>query len=429
MASAENTKPLNVAVIGGGIGGLCMAIGLLHHPHIRVQIYEAAHKFSEIGAGVSFGPNAQKALRLIGDSTEQAFLRQATHNMTKEMKNVFIEYRFGMGPRDGEIIAAPRNETGQSSVHRAKFLEEFVALIPKEIAHFGKRLDKLQEDKDGVKLHFKDGTTAEADCVIGCDGVHSVIRTHLLGEDHPAVNPKFSGSVAYRGLIPMKEAIEAVGERFAANSYNYCGNGGCVNTYPVDFGEIMNVVAINSTYDHWDGPWVQKAEYSKIEKEFSAWGPHVRKIVSLLDRPETAAWSMWDHPPAPTFYRGKIVMLGDAAHATTPFQGQGAGQAIEDAFVLESLFAKVDTPEKATMAFQAYDRIRRPRSQRVVQTSREAGELCALRLPNVMDSPEALKENIEWRMDWMWHRDIASERDEAMIIYNKLLAGEKLDYY
>ena len=201
MASEIQDKPIDVAIVGGGMGGLCLAIGLLKHSNVRVNIYEAVHQFSEIGAGVAFGPNAQRALKLIGPGTEQAYLRQVTHNIWKECRNTFFEYRYGMGPNAGELIAAPKNETGQSTVHRAKFLEEFVALVPKEIAHFGRRLETV-EDKGphGVKLSFKDGTTVCADCVIGADGVHSVIREYLLGKDHPATNPTFTGSVAYRGM-------------------------------------------------------------------------------------------------------------------------------------------------------------------------------------------------------------------------------------
>lgn len=95
---------------------------MLNYPHLDVQIYEAAHKFSEIGAGVAFGPNAQRALRLIGPKLEQAYLRQATHNLWENQSNTWFEYEYGMRPRAGEKIAAPMNETGQSTVHRAKFL-------------------------------------------------------------------------------------------------------------------------------------------------------------------------------------------------------------------------------------------------------------------------------------------------------------------
>ena len=419
------TKKINVAVVGGGMGGLSVAIGLLKVPHVRVQIYEAAHKFSEIGAGVAFGPNAQKALHLIGQETEDAYLAEATHNQWPELRNTWFEYRYGMGEKEGQLIAAPTNETGQSTVHRAKFLDKFVNLIPESVANFGKRLISLDEpdDESPITLHFKDGTTATADCVIGADGVHSAVRRHLLGEDHPALNATFTGSVAYRGLIPMETAIDSIGARLAQNSFIFVGHGGCIMIYPIDFGKTMNIVAINSSYKSWDGPWVQKADYAKIESEFSGWGTDANKIIKLLDNPDTAAWSMWDHPRAPTYCHGRIAMMGDAAHASTPFQGQGAGQAIEDAYVLVSVLEAVKDLEKLPLAFKAYDRIRRPRSQMVCKTSREAGELCALRLHGVEDDAEAFKENINWRMDWMWHRDIAGEKVEALGVLEKLSNG------
>lgn len=199
MDKKPEKETINVAVVGGGMGGLCLAIGLLKYPHIRVQIYEAAHKFSEVGAGVAFGPNAQRALRLIGPKTEEAYLRQCTHNMWEEMKNVFAEFRYGSGLRQEELITVVKNETGQCTVHRAHFLDEFVALVPKEICHFGKRLRKIDESAAGVHLEFEDGSSADADCVVGYDGVHSIVRDHLLGADHPKTKPQFTGSVAYRG--------------------------------------------------------------------------------------------------------------------------------------------------------------------------------------------------------------------------------------
>ena len=166
---------------------------------------------------------------------------------------------------------------------------------------------------------------------------------------------------------------------------------------------------------------MQKAQYAKIAEDFSGWGGHAQKIIKLLDRPETSAWSMWDHLPASTYCHGRVAMIGDAAHASTPFQGQGAGQAIEDAFDLSTLFKEVQSPEQISLAFRAYDRIRRPRSQRVCRTSRENGELVALRLPGVKDDAESIKDNIDWRMDWIWHRDVKGEADEALNIFHNLL--------
>lgn len=199
MATQTRNNRISVAVIGGGIGGLTIARGLLKHTHLDVQIYEAAHKFSEIGAGVAIGPNARRAMHSIDPKIEDAFAAELTGNISKEFDNTWFAYEYGEGPQCGEFITRVLNETGQTTVHRAKFLEALVKLIPPEIAHFGKRVEILEERSDDVLIHFKDGTTASAQCVIGADGVHSAVRRHLLGDDHPQLDAVFTGSVAFRG--------------------------------------------------------------------------------------------------------------------------------------------------------------------------------------------------------------------------------------
>lgn len=130
----------------------------------------------------------------------------------------------GESENEGELIHAQINASGQQSVHRAHFLDELVKIVPPERAHFNKRVDSLEEKQGGpVSIHFKDGTTATADAVIGADGVHSVVRTHLLGKE--AAKPVFAGSVAYRALVPMDKAVEKLGEEFAGNSFFLCGRG------------------------------------------------------------------------------------------------------------------------------------------------------------------------------------------------------------
>ncbi len=148
----------------------------------------------------------------------------------------------GMGKNEGELLTSLKNETGQSTVHRAKFLDEFVRLVPPEMCHFGKRLTSLEElDIGRVKLHFKDDSTAEADCVIGADGIHSLIRRYLLHDGNPEIEPQFTGSVAYRGLIPMQKAVDAVGKEYAENSFIWCGYGGCIMTYPVSSKSLSSM--------------------------------------------------------------------------------------------------------------------------------------------------------------------------------------------
>ena len=130
----------------------------------------------------------------------------------------------GEGEHEGELIHAQLNASGQQSVHRAHFLDELVKSVPSQRAHFNKRVDSLKDKQGGpVVVHFKDGTTAIADAVIGADGVHSTVRAHLLGKE--AAKPVFAGSVAYRALVPMDKAVEKLGEEFAGNAFFLCGRG------------------------------------------------------------------------------------------------------------------------------------------------------------------------------------------------------------
>ena len=234
----------SVAIVGGGIGGLSLALGLLKYPHIDVQIYESASSFGWIGAGVAIGPNGQRALELISPAAKAAFDKHATPNMWSSKAKNFAAYivvslcRYlrrhepwlsipslqGKGERAGEVIMEAKNETGMQSVHRADFLDELVKAVPAERAHFKKCLQKI-EDKDGspIVMRFSDGTSVTADVVIGADGIHSNVRKYLLGTE--AARPVFSGYVAYRGIINMDAAVEALGAEHAQNSTLICGPG------------------------------------------------------------------------------------------------------------------------------------------------------------------------------------------------------------
>jgi salicylate hydroxylase len=246
--SAEFTrapsKDFNVAVIGGGIGGLVLTLSLLSHG-VPVTLYEAASKFGEIGAGVSFGPNATRAMRLISPHVHEAFEARATHNQSQEKKDVWFDFRYGEdcgGKQDvGEKITTLHCKGGQASVHRAHFLDELVKLLPDGVAKFGHRAaDFVDEGEKGVVVHFDNGEQARHDAIIGCDGIKSRIRASLLGEDHPATRAVYSGKYAYRGLIPMEKAKALLGEELAQNAQMYLGRHGHVLTFSVEKGKTMN---------------------------------------------------------------------------------------------------------------------------------------------------------------------------------------------
>lgn len=257
-----------IAIVGGGIAGLALALNLLKlskpesssTPKFAITIYESAHAFGEIGAGVSFGPNASQAMKLIGPEVYAAFEQTETTNQYPSKKDVWFDFRFGesvggkyrvdggegVSPEDrtGELIATVRCKDGQRGVKRSDFLDKLIKHLPEGVAEFGKRVETYAEDSSSgqVTLHFDDGTTATHDAIIGCDGIKSNIRKTLLNKTQrpEAASAVFSGKYCYRGLIPMDEAVEALGEEMAMNAQMYLGRHGHILTFAVEKGKVMN---------------------------------------------------------------------------------------------------------------------------------------------------------------------------------------------
>ena len=145
--------------------------------------------------------------------------------------------------------------------------------------------------------------------------------------------------------------------------------------------------------------------------DYDGWGPATHKLLSLVEKPDI--WALFEHPPASTYYKGRVCMTGDAAHASTPHQGAGAGMAVEDAYVLSNLLGEAEDSAGAELAFKAYDAVRRERTQKLVATSREAGQLWELELDGVADDLGKVKENVEKRMRWIWEEDLEMEIQEG----------------
>lgn len=148
-------------------------------------------------------------------------------------------------------------------------------------------------------------------------------------------------------------------------------------------------------------------------KDYSGWGESVKEILTMMEKPDV--WALFDHPPADTYYKGRVALLGDAAHASTPHQGSGAAMAIEDAYLLGALLAEVDEAGDIEAAFKAYDATRRPRTQKLVTTSREAGRLWDLELEG--DDPNAVGANLLKRLWWIWSHDPQAEFAEAKNLF------------
>lgn len=164
----------------------------------------------------------------------------------------------------------------------------------------------------------------------------------------------------------------------------------------------------------WDEPeWVVRTSREDLLADYKHWTPTIRAVMGSLQKPDI--WALFDHAPASTYYSAKplICLVGDAAHASTPHQGAGAGMGVEDAYVISELLARCNTKDEFQKAFHAYDEVRRPRSQKLVKTSREAGMLWEMEGDGVGDNLETLKQNAVTRMNWIWDHNILEDMARA----------------
>ncbi|KAI8935615.1 hypothetical protein NX059_007144 [Plenodomus lindquistii] len=435
----SSEKRPNIAIVGGGIAGLTLTIALLTHaPTLPITLYESASAFGEIGAGVAFEPVKVRTMQLIDPRIETAFEKRSQGDRTPTDPPIWIRMRVGDKKKvidgsqngtvtrtasggtiqlDEEVFNIPsRGGEPRGGVHRAHFLDELVKLMPDGLRRFVRSLSRSQRQKavqvsDAV-LHFADGTSAVHSAVLGCDGIKSKTRAIVLG-DSDATSAVFSGKYAYRGLIPMTKAVEIMGPVVPKTPQMYMEYHGHVLTFPIANGTIMNVVAFSSRPEWTNEEWVVKTSREEMREEFKHWGPTVRSVMDNLQKPDI--WALFDHPPASTYYRSEplICLVGDAAHASTPYQAAGAGMCIEDAYILSQLLSQCRSKGDMKKAFAAYETVRRPRSQKLVETSREAGMLWEFKGEGVEDDIDALERNALERMAWIWDYDIGEDLDKA----------------
>jgi salicylate hydroxylase len=279
-------KPIHIAIVGGGIGGIIFAVALSKYPHITTTIFESRAIFGEIGAGIAFGANSHRAMKLISPQIWESYQTRASFNGWAEKEDVWFDFVVGEKGEgwEGKRVAEVRMEKGvrQSTCHRAHFLEELVNLLPVGYdAQFSKKLVNVDQSGEKVSLRFADGSEAKADAVIGCDGIRSATRRFVFDEPK-LVLPRFTGKVAYRGLVPMAKAETVLGKERANNRHMYLGHGGHVLTFPVGKGVMMNVVAFASPQTGtWEGEWVQALQSESMKRDFGHWGDNAVKIMEV----------------------------------------------------------------------------------------------------------------------------------------------------
>ncbi|MGQ7819063.1 salicylate 1-monooxygenase [Metapseudomonas furukawaii] len=414
------TQPaLRIGIIGGGISGVALALDLCRHSHLEVQLFESAPAFGEVGAGVSFGANAVRAIAGLGLAEPYAQIADRT---PEPWQDIWFEWRRGSDA--GYLGASVAPGVGQSSVHRADFLDVLASRLPEGVARFNKRAVAVEQEGAGVRVRFTDGSDYRGDLLIAADGIKSALRNHVLeGIGAAPAAPRFTGTCAYRGMIDslrLREAYRAAGvdEHLVDVPQMYLGLDGHILTFPVKQGRIINVVAFISDRSRpdpqWpaDAPWVREASQREMLDAFAGWGDAARVLLECIPAP--THWALHDLAELPGYVHGRVALIGDAAHAMLPHQGAGAGQGLEDAWFLARLLGDPRARDSAPEALlAAYDALRRPRACRVQRTSWEAGELYELRDPQVGDDEQALGATLASRFDWLWNHDLEADLADA----------------
>jgi salicylate hydroxylase len=334
----------------------------LRQAGLEVQVFEQATVLREVGAGIQISPNATRILHRVG--LADALRRVAVQPLATEIRRW----------DDGRLLARQRlagvceEKFGAPyyHLHRADLLEVLAAVLPQGVLHLDHRCVGLVQHTDKVELKFHHGVTADADVVVGADGIHSTVRHLILGPE----SPRFSGHVAYRGLVPA-ERLAHLGLELNASVW-WGPAHHFVHYFVGEGGRYVNWVAI--ARGEWRiESWTARGEVVDALKEFEGWHPRIASIIGAADT--TNRWALYDRDPLPRWTVGRVTLMGDAAHAMLPYMAQGAVQSIEDAAVLAKCFERHNSNDGSDVgpALRRYEEIRKPRVSRCHSGSRANG--------------------------------------------------------
>lgn len=350
---------MKIIIIGAGIGGASAGIALKRLGH-EVVIYDQMQENKPVGAALSLWSNGVKVLNWLGLADEVAALGGAMHDMA------YLDGR--TGETMCQFSLAPvAEQTGQAAypVARADLQALLMERFGLEDVRLGMRMEALSDDGQTVTATFADGATDTADMLIGADGARSITRDYVTPADAPRIERRYSGYTNFNGLVPVDEGI---GPAHQWTSYVADGKRACVMPVAGDrFYFWFDVTQPSGVpYDRADGK-------RPLEEAFAGWAPGVQRLIAAID-PEVSLnrVEIWDITPFPTWAKGRVAILGDAAHNTAPDIGQGACSALEDSFALAIAVATNTVSVEDTL--RRYEKSRAERAGDLVLRARKRGE-------------------------------------------------------
>ncbi|KAF2795987.1 salicylate hydroxylase [Melanomma pulvis-pyrius CBS 109.77] len=414
-------KEKRIAVIGGGLGGLSFMNSALYAGLTNIHLYEAAPEFTEVGAGVNITRNANRVLDAFG-------LSSAMRHMSSVDPPSYMEYHhYRTGAFLGRIeeFGEPRSR----QIHRAHLVEVLKSKVPDTYISTGKRLAKIERaagGEDAYVLHFADGTTATADIIVGCDGIKSAVRAHLGFTDQPI----YSGQMVYRGYVAYSDLTPSTAS-LLRRTVNFRGPRRHILTLPIGNSasrtDRVGIIGfMTEPLEGWKSEsWLATAPVDDLAAHVEDWCPEVQEIIEGLRKsanqdgeilkqtlyvrePTEKWWSVGDQAKG-----SGIILIGDSVHSTLPHQGQGACQAIESGFALAQILSLYPHPSLSS-AFQLFQDLRKPRTDRITRSSYETGKMASADIPEEQWAGAFAPDVVRERMRWVMEYDLLGEVERGL---------------
>jgi salicylate hydroxylase len=389
-----------IAIVGGGLAGLATANALKLFG-IEAEVFEAAAELREIGASVNTSPQATKALQAVGAGDRIAAIGHRSPGVySRNMQTgEFLEFsdRF----KNSEKYGAP-----YYCFHRADLLDALADGLDRKSIHLGHALVALEERGDRIILSFANGAQVETEYLIGADGVRSVVRKTLYGAD----NPTYTGQMVWRALLDGSRVPAEVLEPHGHTQW--VGPGCHFIAYYIRDRKLVNIVTQQDT-DAWvEEGWSIHGDPEEMRRSFPNTEPRLTKLLGVVD--QCSKWGLFTRPITSNWGRGRIQLIGDAAHAMLPSAGQGACQAFEDSYILGRWLKECRDPVEA---FANFRRIRIPRVHGVQRLSLANKSFRHMQdTAKLKEAIDSGKGSVRGQTDWLWSYEVVNEWDKEPVV-------------
>ncbi|THJ33692.1 salicylate hydroxylase [Lampropedia aestuarii] len=352
--------PLKIGIVGGGVGGLAAA-NALHQAGHHVSVFEQSQQFMRVGADINLTPNAVRALDGLGSAVAEqtrASAARPTHRISRIWDSGEETSRLAMGDEAERLYGAP-----QLTIHRADLLAAFADAFPQDQVYFSKRAHSISEDAQGVHITFTDGEVFKGlDVLVGADGIHSVVRSALFGQE----SPRFTGVVAFRTVVPT-ERVKDIPNIAAFTKWWGPNPQSQIVTFPLNQGRDTFIFATTAQESWHEESWTSAGSVDELRGFYTDFHEDARNLLDACD--SVLKTALYERDPMPQWSKGRVTLLGDACHPMLPFMAQGAGQAIEDAVVLARNLHGISR-EQVPQALMRYQSMRQERTSTIQLGSR-----------------------------------------------------------